>query len=227
MSSMTRATLLLVAWIAFGSGSAPLSAQSTTGDPPSPGEEPSSFDTLFDQSDLGNVAQTARTHFNSGLRELNRGEKLLEKAGSTSNPEKAEKLKGKASDALSAAASEFTEAIGFAPDLHEAYASLGRALRLLGQYPNALKVHSVALNKFPNDEENFKGWSETIVGLSMLGDATRAYSQYLESHPERSAQLMALLEDWLEEKRADPETLEAEDIDRLATWIKAQQGASG
>ena len=53
-----RSPFSAIALIVVLAAGGPAAAQ--TGEPPSPAEEPSSAATLFDQSDLGNVAQPGR-----------------------------------------------------------------------------------------------------------------------------------------------------------------------
>ena len=94
---MKRATLvclcLIVAW------APPMAAQDR------PNDEPSSFGTLFDRSDLGNVAQSANMKFHAGVRELERARKLLAKASEEADGKRA-KTEKKAAAAFERGASE-------------------------------------------------------------------------------------------------------------------------
>jgi hypothetical protein len=58
-------------------------------------DEPGTTETLFEQSDLGNVAQTANAHYHSGTRQLKRAEKLAPKAAETEAGEKRDKAEAK------------------------------------------------------------------------------------------------------------------------------------
>lgn len=192
-----------------------------------PDAEPSSYDTLFDQSDLGNVAQTANLHYHSGVRQLKRAEKLKVKAAETGPGEKRDKAEAKVQKAYEAAIQEFQEAIGYEPEMMQAYAGLGTALRAIGMNEDALKVHSSALSKSPDDLENFEGWAESLLALNMLGDATTAYSSLVQSRPERAAILMQAMKNWLAEKQIDPGDLDPADVDRLASWIEQNDRETG
>ncbi len=221
-----RAVLALLPGLAallFAAG--PYAAAQTTGDPPSPAEEPSSSDTLFDQTDLGNVVQIANQHYHAGVRLLKRGDRLQEKAARDAG--QAAPADERARAAWEAAAGEFGEAIGYQPDLMPAYAALGEAYRRLGRPGEALQVHARALARHPDDDDNFRGWALSALALDMLGDATQAYSRYLTADPERAALLMDLLEGWLAARRADPGDLDPAHVERLAAWIAEQQGSGG
>jgi tetratricopeptide (TPR) repeat protein len=192
-----------------------------------PADEPSSYDTLFDQSDLGNVAQTANAHYHTGARQLKRAEKLEAKVGESEPGEKRDKAEAKVQKAYDEAIEEFKQAIGYAPDMMEAYAGLGIALRRVGMNEDALKVHATALSKSPQDLDNFEGWAESLLALNMLGDATTAYSSLVQSQPDQAAILMQAMKDWLIEKQANPGDLSPADVDRLAGWIERNERGAG
>jgi tetratricopeptide (TPR) repeat protein len=190
-------------------------------------DEPGTTESLFEQSDLGNVAQTANAHYHSGTRQLNRAEKLTAKAAETEAGDKRDKAEAKVQKAYESAIDEFKQAIGYSPDMMKAYAGLGTALRAVGMNEDALKVHSTALSKSPEDVENFEGWAESLMALNMLGDATTAYSSLVQSRPDRAAILMQAMKDWLTEKQANPGDLDPADVDRLAGWIEQNDRGTG
>ncbi|MGB5162638.1 MAG: hypothetical protein WBP10_04700 [Thermoanaerobaculia bacterium] len=182
------------------------------------------WDTGFERSDLGNVAQTARTEYAEGSRNLSQARKLRKRIAETDDPEKRAKLEEKMEATYGSAAKSFTEAIGFAPKMSEAYAGLGETLRDWGRLDQSLEVYAAAVRRFPDDLENFEGWAETLMELNMLGNATSAYTSYVDSNPDRAAILLEVMEDWLKRRRADPGDLRPEDVERLAGWLQ-QQGA--
>jgi tetratricopeptide (TPR) repeat protein len=190
-----------------------------------PEEEPGTTDPLFEQSDMGNVVQSAATHYHAGTRQLKRAEKLEVKAAETEPGQKREKAEAKVQEAYADAIKEFQEAIGYEPEMLEAYAGLGTALRRIGSNADALKVHAAALAKSPQDLENFEGWAESLLALNMLGDATTTYMRLVESSPGQAAILMQAMKNWLAVKQTDPGDLSPSDVDRLATWI--EQNAQG
>lgn len=189
--------------------------------------EPGTTENLFEQSDLGNVAQTANAHYHTGTRQLKRAEKLEAKVGEAEPGEKKDKAEAKVQKAYEAAIEEFKQAIGYVPDMMEAYVGLGTALRRVGMNEDALKVHSTALSKSPQDLDNFEGWADSLMALNMLGDATTAYSSLVQSQPDRAAILMQSMKGWLIEKQADPGDVSPADVDRLAGWIEQNDRGTG
>jgi tetratricopeptide (TPR) repeat protein len=189
-----------------------------------PNYEASSYDTLMEPTNLGNVAQAARVELSTGERELKKGLKLASKAESMDADDKARaKTLEKAQKAYASADQAFREALSYDADLLPAYAGLGTALRLQGRAQEALQVHAMALRRDASDMENFAGWTAALLDLNMLGNATSAYADYAETNPERAAVLMTAIEDWLAAKTANPGDLDPADIQRLADWVAQQK----
>ena len=180
------------------------------------------WDTGFERSDLGNVAQTAKIEYAEGNRTLAQARKIRSRITETEDPEKKAKLEAKLQETYQSAAKSFTDAIGFAPKMSEAYAGLGETLREWGQLEQSLEVYAAAVRRFPEDLENFEGWAMTLMELNMLGNATSTYTSYVEANPDRAAIMMEVMEDWLKRKQADPGNLNPADVDRLAAWIQQQ-----
>lgn len=186
-------------------------------------EPPDTESDGFEQSDLGNVAQTARMKYAEGNRHLAQASKLRRRIAETEDAEKRAKLEERLEDIFQSAANSFTDAIGFAPKMAEAYAGLGETLREWGRLDQSLEVCAAAVRRFPDDLENFEGWAMTLMELNLLGNATSAYSNYVDSNPDRAAILMEVMQDWLKRRQADPGDLNPGDVDRLAAWIQQQE----
>ena len=221
--------LVLVGAVALFPGLAPVRAQETTEmgfEPPDTGFEPPDTETDgFDRSDLGNVAQTARMNYAEGNRKLSQARKLRRKIAETEEASNRAKLEGKREETLQSAVQFFTEAIGYAPKMTEAYAGLGETLREWGKLDQSLEVYAAAVRRFPDDLETFEGWAITLMELNLLGNATTAYTSYVEANPDRAAILMEVMKDWLQRKQVDPGDLSAADVQRLADWIEQQEAS--
>jgi len=186
--------------------------------------EPPDTEAEFDeQSDLGNVAQTARMEYAEGNRHLAQARKLQRRIAETDDSDKRAKLEEKLEETYQGAVQSFTDAIGYAPKMSEAYAGLGEALRDWGQLEQSLEVLATAVRRFPEDLENFEGWATTLMELNLLGNATSAYTNYVDANPDRAAILMEVMQDWLNRKQADPGDLNPADVERMAAWIQQQE----
>jgi tetratricopeptide (TPR) repeat protein len=188
-----------------------------------PNYEESSYSTLMERTDMGNVAQSAKMQYSSGLRDLKKARRLQEKAAGTADPQEREKTAQKAHSALESADKAFREALSFDAGLVEAYAGLGTALRLQGNSQDALQVHAMALRRDPTDTENFRGWTDSLLALNLLGNATTAYTDYAQTNPKRAEILMDAIEEWLEDKETEPGDIDPSDVQRLAAWVAQQK----
>ncbi len=217
---MTKRTILAVvaSCVLAVSGGAALSAQEGGAIP-----ESSAFDTLMDQSSRGNTVQSAQSGYHQGMRDIERAEDLAEKAAGETDEAKAAKLNKKSVAAYQSATEQLMGALRLNPKMIEAYDALGLAFRRLGQDQASLEVHAIALRRDPDSMENFRGWSESLMNLNMLGNATTSYTQYVEEGSPRAAILMDAMKTWLVEKQADPGELRPEDVQRLADWIDQQE----
>jgi tetratricopeptide (TPR) repeat protein len=190
-----------------------------------PNAEPSSMDTLFDQSSTGNVAQAAVMSLAAGERELKRAAKLEEKLAELDG-EKAAKQKTKIAQAYESAAASFMDAIRTKPELQEAYLGLGKAYLAVGKNAEALQVTKRGLWYAPADDAMFAAWTEAVMNLDLLGDATKAYTENAAANPARAGVVMAALKDWLAAHQANPGAISPEDVARLEGWIAAQESGS-
>jgi len=180
------------------------------------------YDLGFDQSDLGNVAQAAGMEYAEGNRSLAQAKKLRRRIAETDDPGKRAKLEAKLDETYASAVQSFTEAIGYAPKMAEAFAGLGEAYREWGQLEKSLEIHAAAVRRFPDDLENFEGWTLTLLDSNMLGNAVNSYTQYVDTNPDRATILMEAMKDWLRQRQEDPGELDPADVQRLADWIQQQ-----
>lgn len=221
LSAVKRPTVALAAaCLLLAGGGAALHGQEEAA------PERSSLETLMDQTSAGNTVQAARALYHQGMRELDRAGDLADKATATDDPAKSEKLLGKSTNAYESASQLLMQALQGNPKMIEGYDALGFAYRRLGNYQAALEVHAIALRRDPESMENFRGWSEALLKLDMLGNATQAYTSYAEDDSPRASILMDEMRKWLAAKQADPGDLDPADVERLADWI-AQQEQSG
>ena len=192
-----------------------------------PNDEPSSMETIFERSDLGNVVQQAQMAFGAGERGLKRAAKLEAKLPGLTGKKRAAAEKD-IPKAYADAVESFQEAIQLNPKMVEAYAGLAKALRLSGSSGEALQVSSRGLQLAPEDDTLFGEWAESILDLDMLGDATQAYSRLQETNPAWADVLMSVMQRWLTEHQADPQgNSSPEDVQRSSPSWMAQQGQAG
>ena len=181
--------------------------------------EGSTLGTFADPSSQGNTVQSARAVLGQGMRELKQSQKLEEKAAGTDDTEKATKWLEKSREANANAIQLLTQALQQNDKLIDGYEALGLAYRREGKYQEAMQVHAVGLGKDPDSLANFRGWSQSMLALDMLGDATTAYAKFAEEDSPYAPILMEELKGWLAAKQADPGEMDPAHIERLEAWI--------
>ena len=215
---MSSVVALLVVLVTAGAAA----AGGQTPDFTHPTAEPSTNATLMDRTDLGNVAQTSRMLYAEGRREIKRAAKLEKKLAESDETKRAE-LEGKIRGARENAAAKLVESIRYNPDQLDAYTALGEVYGSLGQHQQRLQVHSTALKRQVDHQDNFRGWAEAMLELNLLGDAVQAWGHFHTANPPLADILYAEMEHWLERRQTDSAGLASEDIQRMASWL-AERG---
>ena len=113
----------------------------------------------------------------------------------------------------------------------EAWNYLGYASRKVGQYQDALAAYDEALRLKPTFAEAIEYRGEAYLGLNRIEDAKGEYMKLFRDARPLADQLMAAMQRWVVERRSNPGTLAATDIDAFSQWVDerssvAQQTAS-
>ena len=201
-AAVTLATLLLAPVAALAAGG------SSSDSVPSP-----------DPPALLTPEQKAKMAYNDGLEYRNKAWKL-EGEAAESDGEKAAKKLAKAEKAYKKAIGRFRDAVKEVAEFHQAWSSLGYALRKTGQYQESLEAYDRSLALSPNYVEAIEYRGEAYLGLNRLEEAKAAYMQLFQMDRERAAELMTAMKRWLEERRNDAGEVAPEVIDSFATWVE-------
>ena len=159
-----------------------------------------------------------------GASQLRRAEKLAAKADKATG-EAREKLAADARAAYESAAESLAGAVQANPTLRDASVSLGVALRELGRAEEAVQVHALALRRDGRDDDNFRGYVESLLELHRLGNVTALYDQLRAEQPKRAKLVLDLLRRFHDERARDPGGLAAADLERLSEWLAAHPGS--
>ena len=162
--------------------------------------------------------------YNFGLKHRDKAWKLEDKAEAATSDADRDKQLGKAMKQYHKAIPLFEKATENIPTFHQAYSSLGYALRKTGQHELALEAYDKALQLAPFYGEAVEYRAEAYLGLNRVGEAKEAYMQLFSSNRELAEELMEAMQSWLEQRRADPAGVSAETIESFASWVK-ERGA--
>jgi tetratricopeptide (TPR) repeat protein len=160
-------------------------------------------------------------HYNAGLAsrdEAWRLERKLEDAA----PEERAKLTAKIDRAFARAVKDLTAAVEADPDMHEAWSSLGYALRRSGDANGALEAYDRALALAPAYGEAIEYRGEAYLALGRIDDAQRAFDELLPSHPKLADELLGAMRSWIEARRAEPAGIDVGQLDELERWVDSR-----
>jgi tetratricopeptide (TPR) repeat protein len=155
-----------------------------------------------------------------GAGQVRRAQKLTAKAAKAEGAKRSE-LEAEAHAAYEAAVEALGGAVRANPALRDAYVSLGVALRALGRAEEAVEVHALALRRDGRDDENFRGYVESLLALHRLGNVTALHDQLLSDQPKRAEMVLEMLRRFHAERAKSLDGLAPDDLARLAAWLDA------
>lgn len=172
-------------------------------------------------------ADQAAQAYDRGLASRDKAWKLEEEAESATDAKQRAKLEGKAQKEYAKAIRAFRSATEADPGMHQAFSSLGYALRKSGQYEDSLAAYNQALQLEPGYAEAIEYRAEAFLGLNRLDEAKEAYMELFRGDRERADELMMAMQRWVEERQADPGGLDSSTIDEFSLWVVDRAEISG
>ncbi len=170
-------------------------------------------------------AQVAAQLYNQGLKSRDKAWKLEEKAAAAASQQQAAKLQGKAQKEYQRAIKKFRGAIERNSLFHEAYSSLGYALRRTGEFEESLKAYDMALVLAPDYSEAIEYRAEAYLGLDRIEDAKTAYLILVRQEKPQADKLLQAMREWVKERREDSR-VETSTIDSFDQWIEQRSEIS-
>lgn len=201
MNRFARRTLM-IALVALIVGAMPSSAAA-------PGNVPSA-----------DPADQAAEAYNRGLAHRDKAWELQEQAESSDDANQRTKLETKAQKKYGKAIRAFRSATESNPQMHQAFSSLGYALRKTGQFEDSLAAYNQALDLEPGYTEAIEYRAEAFLGLNRLDEAKEAYMKLFRGDRERADELMAAMQGWVEKRQADPGGLDPAAVDEFSVWVR-------
>ncbi len=171
--------------------------------------------------------EQARLHYDDGLRMRDKAWKYEQKAAKQSKPKKQAKLERKAARQYEKAIDAFSTASRLNPEFHEAFGSLGYALRKTGRYDQALVAYDRALSIDPRYVEAIEYRGEAYLGLARIEEAQQAYMSLFTLDGPRADELMAAMQAWLAGRHEDSGALSAEQVEQFSNWIRLRLEIAG
>jgi len=161
--------------------------------------------------------QKAVESYKQGIKYRDKAWASIAKADIEKNPKKSARLEKKAQKHFRNAVKRYRRAIKHYEVFSEAHASLGYALRQLGDYPGSLAAYNRSLEINPRYGNAIEYRGETYLALGELNKARLAYVALLRIDPGLAKELLSAIEVWLENP---PQTADQEEIEKLREWTK-------
>ena len=165
--------------------------------------------------------EVAKSAYNRGITQRDGAWKNEKKALEADDAKKREKYEERARKAYEKAAKYQAEAIDAKPEMHEAHASLGYALRKLGKFKEALAAYDRALELDPGYAPALEYRGEAYLGLGRIDDAKQAYMTLFQNGADEAATLAAAMRSWAVANGDSP------DASALADWLDTREEIAG
>jgi len=163
--------------------------------------------------------QQATEHYNRGLEHQQKAWDHEKKAAKAKEPQKElAKVRSEYEKAIAAQ----REATRLNPKFHEAFSSLGYALRKTGDHQGALKAYDAALALQPEYAEAVEYRGEAYLGLNRVEEAQQAYEWLFRRDPPKAAALLAAFKEW----GSRPAGVEAAKVEAVGAWVAQKEAAA-
>ncbi|MEM7220935.1 MAG: tetratricopeptide repeat protein [Pseudomonadota bacterium] len=158
------------------------------------------------QSRPSSPEQLAEAAYERGLKHKERAWKAQEKAGAARDAGKDKRAKRydeRAEREFKKAQAEFASVLKALPEHFKAANELGYTLRQLGDYENAIGAYNYALKVHPEFYQAIEYRAEALLALAFYAETRDSYLTLFEHDRPLADTLMAKLQAWAAEQRAD------------------------
>ena len=174
-----------------------------------------------------NPEDEAAAAYKRGLEHRDKAWKLEEERDGATDEKQRAKLDNKIGKEYDKAIRAFQSATGSDPKMHQAYSSLGYALRKAGRFEESLAAYNQALELQPDYAEAIEYRAEAYLGLNRLDEVKEAYMQLFRDDRERADELMAAMENWVVQRREDSAGLDSASVEAFAGWVEERKKVAG
>ena len=162
----------------------------------------------------------------AGMKSLAKAKDQETAAAKAPNEEKKIVALSKMNDAYNMALDQFTEALSNRGDMYEAWNNVGYVHLRLGAYAESVDDYNHTLKLKPDLLEAIEHRGEAYVAIDGLDEAKSAYMDLFNHDRTLAARLMLTMQQWLTAHRANPNGMQAADIDAFDKWLKEHEGVA-
>lgn len=201
-------TALILAPLAYGAGSGPMSGGGDTGG-------------MTSAPRMTPQQQAARS-YNAGLNHKKRAQAYEEKAAAAKDEKNRDKQLAKAKSQYEDAIDDYKKAIGYDMSSYMAMNEMGYAYRKTGDYEMAVKSYNTALAVRPNFTPAIEYRAEAFLGMSQFEKVKESYLALVRTDQDQAATLMQALEAWQQAHQQDARA----DVKAFSDWIAERKAVA-
>jgi tetratricopeptide (TPR) repeat protein len=205
--------ILFSACTAFGAGGGEMSPRQLGADP--------------NNSRVLSADENARLQYNYGVRAVEKADGIDADAARQKDPKKQAKLAAKAGAGYSAALQRFLKATEFNSSMPEAWNYAGYCSRKLGRFDDALLAYDRALSLKPGFPEAIEYRAHAYLALDRLSEAKEAYLTLYAGNRKLAGKLLAAMQGWVRDHRANPAGVDRAMLDSFASWVNERGTIAG
>ena len=138
------------------------------------------------------------------------------------DPKERAKADDKAKKEYEKALKDFKSAAAGSPQMYQAYNGMGFSYRKTGDYAKALEMYDRALALKPGFPDAIEYRGEAYLGLNRIEDAKNAYLEVLAADRKQADTLMAAMQKWIQDKKANPAGVDPAVVGGLETWVQGR-----
>lgn len=168
--------------------------------------------------------KAAKKAYEAGLKTLKKAHEYEEEAAKQTNPDKKAGLVDKIGDAYGKALDQFTEALTNKGDMFEAWDGAGYVHLRLGAFNESIDDYNHTLALKPDLLEAVEHRAEALMAVDRLDDAKASYMDLFNHARPLADQLMASMQQWVENRHAASNGMRPADIDAFGKWLQEREG---
>jgi tetratricopeptide (TPR) repeat protein len=168
--------------------------------------------------------KAAKKAFQAGLKSLKKAHDYEDAAAKQTNPDKKADLLDKIGDAYGKALDQFTEALSNKGDMVEAWNGAGYVHLRLGAFNESIDDYNHTLALQPDLLEAVEHRAEAYMAVDRLEEAKAAYMNLFNHARPLADQLMAAMQQWVENHHAAAPAKRTADIDSFGKWLLEREG---
>ncbi len=165
----------------------------------------------------------ARKAFNAGVKSMAKAREYESAAASAANADKKAKELDKMGDAYNRALDQFTEALSNNGDMVEAWNNVGYIHLKLGAFAEAVDDYNHTLALKSDFPEAIEHRAEALMAVDRVDDAKAAYMDLFNHQRPLADQLLAVMQQWISDHRANLNGMRSTDIDTFEKWVQERE----